>query len=190
MDLFINSNEKYRVKKRTEQSFTVMINLNDSSSTNYFFDWNNLPDKPYKVYCSWICSNASMGIGHGSGQYLQSNIFDGVYSNNYQFLNSSIGGQPVPSALFGYGEWCGIPFAQRPDDNATGLYLSRRIRIDADNPITISSRPRVNNFQVYYMTCFNSQNPIDVYSIPNRWEDIYGVLQFKFIAIDDLEENS
>lgn len=186
MELFKNNNEKYDVKKRTEQSFTVMINLNDSSATNYFFDWKQLPDKPYRVYCSWICSNSTMGIGHRSGQYLQSNIFDGVYSNDNQFLNPTFGATPA-GGLSGYGEWCGIPFAQRPDDNAAGLYLSRRIRIDTDNPITISSRPRVNNFQVTYMNCFNNQNPIDVYT--NWWEDIYGVLQFKFIAIDDLEEN-
>jgi hypothetical protein len=163
-----------------------MINLNDSSATNYFFDWKQLPDKPYKVFCSWICSNNSMGIGHRSGQYLQSNIFDGVYSNDYQNLNSSSGATPA-GGLSGYGEWCGIPFAQRPDDNAAGLYLSRRIRIDANNPITISSRPRVNNFQVSYMTCFNNQNPID--DSTAWWDNMYGCLQFKFIAIDDLEEN-
>lgn len=168
-----------------DNSYTITINLNDSSSTNYFFDWNQIPDKKYKVFACWICSASSMGIGHVSGQYLQSNIFDGVYSNNYQQLNSTFGAQPVQKPLTGYGEYCLIPFAKRPDNNnSTALYLSRRIRLQPDNYIIISGRPRVNNFNVSYMTCFNSQSPIDIYSNPNRWDDINSVLQFKFIPID------
>lgn len=167
-----------------DNSYTITINLNDSSSTNYFFDWNLLPDKRYKVYSCWICDNSTMGIGHRSGQYLQSDIFDGVYSNKYQEINTTFGAQPVESPLVGYGEFCLIPCAKRPDDNAAALYLSRRVKISQDNPIIISGRPQVATFRVSYMTCFNSQSPIDIYSSPNRWENIYSVLQLKFVPID------
>ena len=163
-------------------SYTITINLNDSSLTDYFFDWNLLPDRKYKVYSSWICSSSSMGIGHRSGQYLQTNIFDGVYSNNNQILNSLAGATPGVG-LTGYDEVCLIPFAKRPDDNSAGLYMSRRMRIDTGNPIIIIGRPRVNNFQVSYMTCFNNQNPIDVYTA--WWDNMYGILQFKFVPIDE-----
>ena len=171
----------YKTKKNLCDSFTININLSDDSTTEYYFDWNILEDKPYKVYFVWIAKNTVMGIGHVAGQYIQSNLFDGVYSNHNQEINK-IMGQTINSPITGWGQFNIIPYVKRPDDSNAALYLSRRSKVQT--PIYILGRPRNQKFNVSFMTCFNNDNPFD--QVGTRWDGITSTLQLKFVGVDDI----
>lgn len=150
---------------------TVHIMLSDTSTTDYFFDWTVLEDGcSYDVYITYKSSNKSHGIGHRSGQFLSTTVFNSVYGDEYDILNTNTLNTKH------YGSYHLLTHSWRPDD-VGNLNMSRVIDIDR-HPIRIKSRPVQNYFKFYYLTAFNAQNPYDV---KTNWnDDIFGTVSFRF----------
>ena len=134
----------------TPETITLQICTNASYSDEFTCDWHAMglkEQQPYIVQVTVMSTNISVSLGHISGLWILSDMFDSVIVQSSPFSESMMEKNQ-------YGNYAILTRSRRVDDD--GLALRGNRMHELGSGVIISGAPHRNTFRIAYMTCFNN----------------------------------